>query len=957
MKKTFRLSALLCAMTLLVTSCSKNILDEPVIDPALNGTEIQFGSRAGFENANPNTRTAYSGEEYYVGGAKFERIDWVTNDQVTIYSPEAGGLNPAHYKVTQASVDENGAGNDEYDEGYLTKLMDGGLQWNTAKTEHTFYAMYPSPLQLPTGIQNLVRLDYSNGVKINAYISNEQHSQGVVAYDANDEEVDLSAADAAAKVKRYEVKPDMRFAYMAAKNTVNTGTADVTLDFVPVVTALRIELFLPESYKDGDKVVTSPDTSIGYVQLNCNGIAGAYTADLTKDDNEDGYPDCENADDAVNSIGMLINGNDNLPITLKANQSLCFTVFVRPGADINLKDIKVSFGLDPMSIRTKRLGTDATTNVIASLKKTSITGLKLPQKTSTITLTYDKWMSQIKDETKISELSILGTGGSFSADYKNSDAANFRQQTLPVFAERDADGNITKMGQWEMGVRAFEMACDRPQGSTEGSPKSLDGQPIRINKTSMGNWTIGSALRELLDKVTSNEYSTETAMAIITYQSEGATYDYIRANNRHTLIFAKALKNLYNTLITEQNGKYKDKIILYSPETVLYDEAKPEKSARGKLMIVCRVNQRDEGEPTDGNANELSAAKYFGDGTATNPGSLYNWERAKKEFENIPILLVNGCGTAKDRWKARGYQVSTDGINFATPWDILSDGSLSPLNKSTSMEAHLRDVYYTDGIQDGETWLGGNPYYKDNGNQLVTPNMAYIKKNASQHNYGTNMSYGIWYQDWARVVDLDYIRTKNGVVRDNFYVQKGQYPTHGWHDTEKLKSNSYPCWPESYTEKLADVKATFVKSISLNADDRKYVYINSLSGYLVDPAIQMSWTQFGYGSNNLSWDGGTQGNIQALAEKLNPAFGGYVREKISAQGERGATGVVLMDYLSSDPAAGASYFMPSVIISNNIYTGAADTTVPDVDPDDDGGNDNQNPGGGGTGGDDTGDEG
>ncbi|MBO5860055.1 MAG: hypothetical protein J6Q45_00085, partial [Alistipes sp.] len=447
MKKTFRLSALLCAMTLLVTSCSKNILDEPVIDPALNGTEIQFGSRAGFENANPNTRTVYSGETYTgTNGAKFERIDWVDDDQVTIYSPEAGGLNPAHYKVTQASVDENGAGNDVYDEGYLTKLMDGGLQWNTAKTTHTFYAMYPSPLQLPTGIQNLVGLDYSgDDVKINAYISNEQHSQGVDAYDASGNVVDLSAANAAASVKRYEVKPDMRFAYMAAKNTVDTGTADVTLDFVPVVTALRIELFLPTSYQDGDKVVTSPDTSIGYVQLNCNGIAGAYTADLN--DYVDGYPACENVGDAVNSIGMLINGNDNLPITLKAGQSLCFTVFVRPGADINLKDIKVSFGLDAMSIRTKRLGTDATTNVIASFKKTSITGLKLPQTTSTITLTYEKWMSQIKDEAKISELSILGTGGSFSSSYTGSNQSHFKQQTMPVFAERDADGNITKMGQ------------------------------------------------------------------------------------------------------------------------------------------------------------------------------------------------------------------------------------------------------------------------------------------------------------------------------------------------------------------------------------------------------------------------------------------------------------------------------------------------------------------------------
>lgn len=942
MKKTFRLSALLCAMTLLVTSCSKNILDEPVIDPALNGTEIQFGSRAGFENANPNTRTVYSGETYTgTNGAKFERIDWVTDDQVMIYSPEAGGLNPAHYHVTQESVDENGAGNnDVYDEGYLTKLMDGGLQWNTANTTHTFYAMYPSPLQLPTGIQNLVGLDYSNGVKINAYISNEQHSQGVVAYDANGKVVDLSAADAAASVKRYEVKPDMRFAYMAAKNTVTTGTADVTLDFVPVVTALRVELHLPTVKEAGGdsntEITTIPDTYIGYVQLNCNGIAGAYTADLNN--YVDGYPACVNVGEDVNSIGMLINDNEGQPIKLTAGQSLFFTVFVRPGADINLKDIKLSFGLDPLTIKTKRLGTDNTTDVITSLKKTSIIGLKLPYTVSAVTLNYEKWMSQLKDETKISELSILGTGGSFSASYSGSNSSNFKQQILPVFAERDANGNITKMGQWEMGVRAFEMACDRPSRSTVSSPGNLDNQPVRVNQQSMSSWTIGSALRVLLEKVTSEEYSSETAIAIITYQSEGGY-----GNARHGYIFALALKNLYNTLITEENGKYKDKIILYSPNTVLDGSSDESLNARGKLMIVCRVNQRDEGEPIDDDVNGWNPTKLLGDGTSANPGTLYNWERAKTEFENIPILLVNGCGTAKDRWKARGYQVSTDGINFATAWDILSDGSLSPMNAGTSVEYYIfNSRYYTEREQTGTSYFG--PTYSVKSQWIDHSVWNNVKKNPSQHNYETNADYNIWYQDWARVVDLDYIQSNGGAVDDYFY-NRGSYPSvssgSGW--SENKKSQTGMSWRESYNEKLDDVKATFDKSISLNADDRKYVYINSLSGYLVDPAIAMSYTPFGYGSDGLDWSGGTQGNIQALAQKLNPAFGGYLRQVISAQGDRGATGVVLMDYLSSDPADGASYFMPSVIISNNLYTGAGDTT-PDVD--DDQKPDTDNPGGG-----------
>ena len=65
MKKIFRLSALFCAMTLLVTSCTQEVLDEPQVKPAVDGSEIQFGTRAGFETTD-DTRTEYSGA-YYTG--------------------------------------------------------------------------------------------------------------------------------------------------------------------------------------------------------------------------------------------------------------------------------------------------------------------------------------------------------------------------------------------------------------------------------------------------------------------------------------------------------------------------------------------------------------------------------------------------------------------------------------------------------------------------------------------------------------------------------------------------------------------------------------------------------------------------------------------------------------------------------------------------------------------------
>ena len=94
-----------------------------------------------------------------------------------------------------------------------------------------------------------------------------------------------------------------------------------------------------------------------------------------------------------------------------------------------------------------------------------------------------------------------------------------------------------------------------------------------------------------------------------------------------------------------------------------------------------------------------------------------------------------------------------------------------------------------------------------------------------------------------------------------------------------------------------------------------YVFINSLCGYLVDTAIESSYTIF-TGSNT----GGIAGNIKALADKINPAFYQYV---LSAGMEQatGPTGIVMMDYVTKAPTDGVeydgSYLLPGVIIANN----------------------------------------
>lgn len=911
MKKIMKFSALLCAMTLLVTACTREEV-EPNFTPALDGSEIQFGARAGFENGNPETRTVYSGETYILDGKTFERIDWVNNDLVEIYCPEAKGLKSAQYAVTSQKVDDVVGGNDVYDEGYLSKLNEdaGALQWNGDGT-HTFYAMYPSSETLG----GTVSLEPANGnYYINAVITNEQHSEGAVVTETGGK-------------KHYEFKPDMRFAYMAAVGEAKAADGNVKLNFKPIVTAIRVELRLPteDEVKDTEDItdVTINPVRVMAVKLSGVGLVGKFSANLSSWSN--GYPAITAGEVAEEqSITSLLRDNEGNLITLQEGESLAFTIFVCPTQEINLADLTVGFSPDGQNFKTKGLQATASVATIKPLKKTSLKGLKLPY--TKISFSYANWMESVKDEATILELSLPGTGGSFSYGYTGSNAAYYKQQTLPIFTGEAGYEGLT--GQWEMGIRAFEMACDRPNGSTVDNAGSLDGQPIRVNGQSMGSWTVGSAVRKLLDKISGSD---ETAMVIITYQPEGGT-----GLNRHAYIFAQALANFYDELMDETdaegNLKYKDKIILYTPQTKMYDASNDAISARGKLMIVARISQRDEQEHVDGSGiNTNGSSNKFWDTDYASATS--NWGRAKSYYttNNIPILLVNGCGSAKDRWQARGYEISADGVTWAPAPDMATAvPGFNDAGLGNSVEAYMLGQCMTEGEQTG-TILGFIPQYGVIRQWREFPTWNVRAAEGGQYGFATsNGAQMVWYQDWSRVVDLDYIKQQGGDVVDvdgdgvaDFY-ERGSYPGAGNGITT---NNNGIRWRESYTEKLADAKATFDLAISKSASYANYVFINSLCGYLVDPGISRSYKMFAptgtyeSGSARYDWWGGLEGNIEALATRINGEFGAYVLDVISAQGDRGATGVVMMDRLSDQTSAGASNYLPSVIITNNLYSG------------------------------------
>ena len=148
MKNIFRFSALLCAMAVLVTSCTQDATLEPQVKPAADGSEILFGARAGFENAG-ESRTEYSGVDYTYGNKNYERIDWTFDtDQIEIYSPNTANSNNTYYQVKNAGINPDETIKEGeahlHDYAYLQRMSDSGnLQWN-GDGNHTFYAMYPS---------------------------------------------------------------------------------------------------------------------------------------------------------------------------------------------------------------------------------------------------------------------------------------------------------------------------------------------------------------------------------------------------------------------------------------------------------------------------------------------------------------------------------------------------------------------------------------------------------------------------------------------------------------------------------------------------------------------------------------------------------------------------------------------------------------------------------------------
>lgn len=323
--------ALLCA-SISFAGCTK-------IDDNLKGSEIKFAVST--ESA-PLTKTAYGADESVTAPAKpsFQFIDWVSGDKIRIVCAQADPTQSADYDISNAGHQGN------KDKGSISSSSP--LFWGTGS--HTFYAVYPSPAM--TGATSAI-----SGHTITGSIP------AVQTYGTVGSSVVIGLPE------RRIVPPDMKNQFMVAKATASEKASSVTLDMLPMTTALE---FIITNGFDGDNSMTVSQVKLSSASKALN---GNFSIDMDQD-GVNGRKLCTTTATAAANGTVTINFSS--PLVIGKGDELNFTFFLNPGngGAAGINDITFSI--------TAKSSADETTSFTrsAELKKDGVgVAFKTHQKT------------------------------------------------------------------------------------------------------------------------------------------------------------------------------------------------------------------------------------------------------------------------------------------------------------------------------------------------------------------------------------------------------------------------------------------------------------------------------------------------------------------------------------------------------------------------------------------------
>lgn len=621
--------AALAGTIAMLTSCSDEFGQQ--FTPANTGDYIIFGGRAGFQmdDKESKTRTIYTGDFYTVGDKKYEKVHWVAGDKVSIYCNEASGLKSVDYKVTaeNTGVDADET-NNYHDTGLIPSESENGLQWGNTSTDHTFYAVYPN-----TGIT------YSSSdasATVTATLPDIQKP----------EEITYSNS-------KWVAKPNMDYAYMIAKTTVNPTESgnSVNLQFMPIVTAVEITL---TNLAQETKTTNGTEGKVGYdfnlanviiTTTDKSPIYGEFSldiADMTDSDSDgiaDAIPTVTNNSAASTNYAITIpmyNDADgdgtNGPALLKYGESLTFTVFMLHNADLNSLNVTIQ------GVQGTKTGTiGGSSFLIQKNKKTYLRNLPLTD--DILPFNQSNWVKYLEDNAIVRTLSIPGAGGAASSALTAGGTTTLDGVTYQHDMIRQQDLTIAEL--WDKGVRCFEFAVDI---TSDGS--DIGAKPVLSGGLPCGDVTLTSAVTAVKEQLLA--HPEEFAMVILTYQTLGGwagSDDVTRSPSSFMTQINTFWKDVVKagTVWQTTNG--------IEVTTALYNPASATVAAsRGKLFCIAR--------PT-------SIHEDYGDDVLRQTSSYFYKET--NSVQNIAlsslgtltphehILVIQGWGSLKDKWQQRGY--------------------------------------------------------------------------------------------------------------------------------------------------------------------------------------------------------------------------------------------------------------------------------------------------------------
>lgn len=359
-KKNGLLTAALLATVLLMGSCSSE--DSEMGTPAQSGSPILFS----VADVQPRTRTVYEDRL---------QINWVENDEIGICSPSdnvlpsvEGGPKNTTYKVTAL----NANGHPHHAE-IKPSEENNYLKWgDNLTTPAVFYGAYPAEriVTYPQENSGVFSMKYYTNQECEVYSS----ENGV-----------------------YLTKPDMKNAYMMAKNELTPIGDHVLMAFDPIMTTPDITI-TAGSYEVGTGII-QPVTVTGVSiimpkKLNSTDLNYKITG-LTNGTFTNPRGELQDIADGQESVFIQIDNDGKKYVDLYEGESINLMAFLPPIPQ--LTDAK---------IRVHTLGsTDFVKTVEDELQAQSRITIKLSDITPETTKP-NNWMSKLDDNTLLKSMSI-----------------------------------------------------------------------------------------------------------------------------------------------------------------------------------------------------------------------------------------------------------------------------------------------------------------------------------------------------------------------------------------------------------------------------------------------------------------------------------------------------------------------------------------------------------------------